>query len=186
MRFDIEIPQSAAERGTPRPAAGGTATCGNCRHDPAPQQQGYLCARPRSRLELAVRGSPHRIPETVTGQYIEYRNPERFRENAAAVSGRSSRVLGPACDAWLIGTLFGVRVGPSLFDVEQMDRRACGFRRRVVGCSGNAMAPDDSSGPTEATASEIERQAALDRLSKDAFDLGLYDRKEMPEGCTDD
>ena len=54
------------------------------------------------------------------------------------------------------------------------------------GMLGNAMAPDDSTVPTEAPATEIERQAALDRLSQHAFELGLYDRNEMPEGGTDD
>ena len=49
---------------------------------------------------------------------------------------------------------------------------------------GNAMAPDDSTISTEAT--EVERQAALDRLSKHAFELGLYDRNEMPEGGNDE
>jgi hypothetical protein len=38
---------------------------------------------------------------------------------------------------------------------------------------------------TEATA-EIKMQAALDRLSKHAFELGLYDRNEMPEGGNDE
>ena len=31
-----------------------------------------------------------------------------------------------------------------------------------------------------------ELQMALDRLSRDAFELGLYDRNEMPEGGTDE
>jgi hypothetical protein len=31
-----------------------------------------------------------------------------------------------------------------------------------------------------------EREAALDRLSRQAYDLGLYDRNEMPEGGTDE
>ena len=31
-----------------------------------------------------------------------------------------------------------------------------------------------------------ELQMALDRLSRDAFELGLYDRNEMPEGGADD
>jgi excisionase family DNA binding protein len=31
-----------------------------------------------------------------------------------------------------------------------------------------------------------ERLAALDRLSRDAFDAGLYDRNELPKGGTDE
>jgi hypothetical protein len=31
-----------------------------------------------------------------------------------------------------------------------------------------------------------ELQVALDRLSRDAFELGLYDRNRMPEGGTDE
>jgi len=31
-----------------------------------------------------------------------------------------------------------------------------------------------------------ERQSALDRLSRQAFEAGLYDRNEMPEGGTDE
>ena len=50
----------------------------------------------------------------------------------------------------------------------------------------NAMAPDDSTIPTEALGTEIEKQAALDRLSKHAFELGLYDRNEMPAAATDE
>ena len=33
---------------------------------------------------------------------------------------------------------------------------------------------------------EEQLQMALDRLSRDAFELGLYDRNEMPEGGTDE
>jgi len=31
-----------------------------------------------------------------------------------------------------------------------------------------------------------ELQMALDRLSRDAFELGLYDRNEMPDGGADE
>ena len=31
-----------------------------------------------------------------------------------------------------------------------------------------------------------ELQTALDRLSQDAFELGLYDRNERPEGANDE
>ena len=31
-----------------------------------------------------------------------------------------------------------------------------------------------------------ELQMALDRLSRDAFELGLYDRNEMPDGSADE
>jgi hypothetical protein len=31
-----------------------------------------------------------------------------------------------------------------------------------------------------------ELQVALDRLSRDAFELGLYDRNEMPDGGADE
>jgi len=31
-----------------------------------------------------------------------------------------------------------------------------------------------------------ERLAALDRLSRDAFEAGLYDRNVLPKGSTDD
>jgi hypothetical protein len=31
-----------------------------------------------------------------------------------------------------------------------------------------------------------ELQIALDRLSRDAFELGLYDRNEMPDGGADE
>ena len=51
---------------------------------------------------------------------------------------------------------------------------------------GNAMEPDDSTVPTGAPATEMKMQAALDRLSKHAFELGLYDRNEMPEGGNDE
>jgi hypothetical protein len=34
--------------------------------------------------------------------------------------------------------------------------------------------------------SESERQAALDRMSKAAFEAGLYDRNEMPKGGGDE
>jgi len=51
---------------------------------------------------------------------------------------------------------------------------------------GNAMEPDDSTVPTEAPATEIKIQATLDRLSKQAFELGSYDRNEMPEGGNDE
>ena len=33
---------------------------------------------------------------------------------------------------------------------------------------------------------EEELQMALDRLSRDAFELGLYDRNEMPESGADE
>jgi hypothetical protein len=33
---------------------------------------------------------------------------------------------------------------------------------------------------------ESERQAALDRMSRSAFELGLYDRNEMPDGGRDE
>ena len=33
---------------------------------------------------------------------------------------------------------------------------------------------------------ELERQAALDRMSKTAFELGLFDRNEMPNGGCDE
>jgi hypothetical protein len=48
------------------------------------------------------------------------------------------------------------------------------------------MEPDDSTVPTESPATEIKRQAALDRLSKHAFELGLYDRNEMPKAGNDE
>ena len=48
------------------------------------------------------------------------------------------------------------------------------------------MEPDDSTVVTEAPVTEIKMQAALDRLSKHAFELGLYDRNEMPEGGNDE
>lgn len=37
-----------------------------------------------------------------------------------------------------------------------------------------------------ATTGDEELHMALDRLSRDAFELGLYDRNEMPEGGTDE
>jgi len=39
--------------------------------------------------------------------------------------------------------------------------------------------------PANLLSTDDERQAALDRLSKHAFELGLYDRNEMPEGGND-
>jgi hypothetical protein len=44
-------------------------------------------------------------------------------------------------------------------------------------------APDDSTVPLS---DDEERQAALDRLSQQAFESGLYDRNEMPAGGTDE
>jgi hypothetical protein len=76
-------------------------------------------------------------------------------------------------------------------DVEQMEEH----RRQspsgwiwttCCGMLGNAMEPDDSTVPTGAPATEMKMQAALDRLSKHAFELGLYDRNEMPEGGNDE
>ena len=44
---------------------------------------------------------------------------------------------------------------------------------------------EDSSARSRDSGDE-ERQMALDRLSQDAFELGLYDRNEMPEGGADE
>ena len=138
------------------------------------------------RLELAVRGLPHRIPETVTGQYIEHKNLSFFAKTQLPFLADHRVFSTPACDACLIGMHCSAC---ELAQVCSMPRKWIEGRWISTACCGmlgNAMAPDDSSVPTEAPATEIERQSALDRLSKHAFELGLYDRNEMPEGCTDD
>ncbi len=48
------------------------------------------------------------------------------------------------------------------------------------------MGAEHSTVPANPLSTDDERQAALDRLSKHAFELGLYDRNEMPEGGNDE
>lgn len=45
------------------------------------------------------------------------------------------------------------------------------------------MAPEDSG---DLAHSDEEQQAALDRLSRQALECGLYDRNETPEGGSDE
>lgn len=48
------------------------------------------------------------------------------------------------------------------------------------------MGAEHTTIPASPSSTDDERQAALDRLSKYAFELGLYDRNEMPEGGNDE
>jgi hypothetical protein len=48
------------------------------------------------------------------------------------------------------------------------------------------MGVEPTTTPASPLSTDDERQAALDRLSKHAFELGLYDRNEMPEGGNDE
>jgi hypothetical protein len=48
------------------------------------------------------------------------------------------------------------------------------------------MAPEHSTIPAYVASTDAERQAALDRLSRHAFDLGLYDRSAMPAEASDE
>ena len=56
-------------------------------------------------------------------------------------------------------------------------------RDQEVGGS-NPLAPTKSFNNLQGL--DDETQAALDRLSRHAFELGLYDRNEMPEGGNDE
>jgi len=48
------------------------------------------------------------------------------------------------------------------------------------------MGTENTTLPASALSTDDETQAALDRLSRHAFELGLYDRNEMPEGGNDE
>ena len=48
------------------------------------------------------------------------------------------------------------------------------------------MGTEHSTVPANPSSTDDERQAALDRLSKHAFELGLYDRNKVPEGGNDE
>ena len=48
------------------------------------------------------------------------------------------------------------------------------------------MGAENTTIPASPLSTDDGRQAALDRFSKHAFELGLYDRNEMPEGGNDE
>jgi hypothetical protein len=48
------------------------------------------------------------------------------------------------------------------------------------------MGEGDSADSSCGSPTDEDRLAALDRLSRQAFEAGLYDRNEMPEGGNDE
>jgi hypothetical protein len=65
------------------------------------------------------------------------------------------------------------------------------YRWILASCYGmlgdvTPMGAEHKTIPASPLSADDERQAALDRLSEHAFELGLYDRNEMPEGGNDE